>query len=111
MVDACSTPSAARRRTDEPENDVKAYETISVDRAEAVVRVTFNRPDVRNALDARMIAELTDCFTELAGDRGARVVILAGNGAAFSGGADVNYMRAGLDLGEAENEADALRLA
>ena len=88
-----------------------AYTTLNVERTGAVARVTFNRPDVRNALDARTIAELTACFHALADDSALRAVILAGSGAAFSGGADINYMRAGLELGEEENEADALRLS
>ncbi len=87
------------------------YQTLAVERTEAVARVSFNRPDVRNALDARTIADVTDCFRSLAGEAGLRAVVLQGKGAVFSGGADVNYMRAGLDLGQAENEADALRLA
>jgi len=87
------------------------YETIRVERGGPVARVVCDRPEVRNALDARMIAELTDAFDTLSADASVRAVVLRGEGAAFSGGADVNYMRASLDLGEAENEADARRLS
>src|SRR5690242_3743694 len=87
------------------------YETIVVDRSASAARVTFNRPDVRNALNERMIVELTDAFKALSADDATRVVVLAGEGPAFSGGADINYMRAGLELGEQENYADALRLS
>lgn len=87
------------------------YETIIVERTGSVARVRCNRPDVRNALNARMIAELTAAFKELADDETARVVVLQGEGATFSGGADIGYMRSGLDLGEEENYADALLLS
>jgi len=86
-------------------------ETIIIEREGAVARVRLNRPGVRNALDARMISELTQAFTALSADAGVRAVVLEGEGKMFSGGADINYMRAGLDLGEAENKSDALRLS
>jgi methylglutaconyl-CoA hydratase len=54
-----------------------------------------------------LIAELTDAFAA-AGD--ARVVVLAGDGASFSAGADVEWMRSSIDLSFDENVADALRL-
>ena len=87
------------------------FTTIRVERDGPVARVAFARPDVRNALNAEMIAEVTQAFSELSDDAGVRAVVLRGDGPAFSGGADINYMRAGLDLGEAENERDALRLS
>ena len=87
------------------------FETLRVERQGPIARVTFARPDVRNALNARMIAELTTAFAALSSDESVRAVVLQGAGASFSGGADINYMRAGLDLGEKENEADALRLS
>ena len=87
------------------------YETIIVERADAVARVRCNRPAVRNALNAQMIAELTGAFHAFADDASLRAVVLDGEGETFSGGADINYMRAGLDLGENENYADALRLS
>lgn len=87
------------------------YETLIVEREGAVARVRCNRPDVRNALDVQMIAELTRAFGTLADDESVRAVVLQGEGTVFSGGADINYMRAGLELGEKENELDALRLA
>lgn len=75
------------------------------------MRVTCARPDVRNALNAQMIADLTAAFSALSSDVSVRAVVLQGDGASFSGGADINYMRASLDLGEKENEADSLRLS
>ena len=76
-----------------------------------VVRVRMTRPDRRNAFDAALIAALTDAFRDVPTRPGARVVVLEGDGPSFSAGADLDWMRGGLELGEAENEADALRLA
>lgn len=76
-----------------------------------VARVTLDRPDVRNAFNAELIGELHRTFDALAHDDNVRTVVLDGSGKTFCGGADVNWMRASLDLGEAENERDALAMA
>lgn len=73
----------------------------------AVLRVTMQRPERRNAFDAALIAELAEAFEDV-GD--ARVVVLAGDGPSFSAGADVEWMRASVELSYDENVADALRL-
>ena len=86
-------------------------QTIILERDGGIARVRFNRPDVRNALDAQMIAEVTEAFRTFSDDASVRGVVLEGEGKMFSGGADINYMRAGLDLGEEENYQDALRLS
>jgi methylglutaconyl-CoA hydratase len=86
-------------------------DTIAIDRSGAVVRARMNRPDVRNALDAQMIAELTAAFISIGLDPQVRAVVLEGAGKMFSGGADINYMRQSLELSRAENHADALRLS
>jgi len=70
-------------------------------------RITMTRPERRNAFDASLIAELTEAFADV-GD--ARAVVLAGDGPSFSAGADVEWMRASVELTYDENVADALRL-
>jgi methylglutaconyl-CoA hydratase len=72
-----------------------------------VLRVTLARPERRNAFDAALIAELGEAFAEV-GD--ARVVVIAGEGQSFCSGADVEWMRASVDLSHDENVEDALRL-
>lgn len=81
--------------------------TLRIERDGPALAVTLARPERRNAFDAALIAELADAFADV-GD--ARVVVLAGEGASFSAGADVEWMRASVDLTHDENLADALRL-
>lgn len=73
--------------------------------------IWLNRPDVRNALDARLIAELTETFMTLADDSDIRAIVLAGRGKVFCAGADLNAMRHSAQASEADNRADALALA
>jgi methylglutaconyl-CoA hydratase len=80
---------------------------LHVERDGAVLRITMARPERRNAFDAALIDELAAAFTEV-GD--VRAVLLAGEGASFSAGADVEWMRSSVDLSYDENVADALRL-
>lgn len=80
---------------------------LRTEREGPVLRITLARPERRNALDAALIAELTEAFADV-GD--ARAVVLAGEGASFSAGADVEWMRSSIDLTHDENVADALRL-
>ena len=77
----------------------------------AVATVTLNRPEVHNAFNPAMIAELTACFTTLADDPRVRVVVLSGSGHSFCAGADLQWMRDSLHWSYDENVADAQRLA
>ena len=76
-----------------------------------VARVTLNRPDVHNAFDDRLIAELTAALHAIDADAKVRAVVLTGNGASFSAGADLNWMRGMAKASEADNRADSERLA
>ena len=73
--------------------------------------VWLNRPEVRNAFNDAMIAELTQAFAAIARDRRVRVVLLAAQGKAFCAGADLNWMRAMADYSWDQNRADAQGLA
>ena len=79
--------------------------------ADGSARITLNRPEIHNAFDDRLIAELTAALAALAGDDAVRVVVLTGSGKSFSAGADLNWMRRTSTYGEAENLADARALA
>src|SRR3972149_10356889 len=64
------------------------YETLKVQREGPLMTVLLNRPEKRNAINLRMHAELQEVCRGLAEDFETRVVILAGEGAGFSSGAD-----------------------
>lgn len=76
-----------------------------------VATVTLNRPEVRNAFNDEVIAELTQAFTTLGQDDAVRAIVLAADGMAFCAGADLNWMRRMADYTHAENLADAAALA
>jgi methylglutaconyl-CoA hydratase len=71
----------------------------------------MNRPDVHNAFNAQLIADLTAACRQLDADDTVRVVVLAGRGKSFSAGADLNWMKAAGAASEADNFADAMKLA
>ena len=77
----------------------------------ATATVTINRPEVRNAFNDDVIAELRQAFTEVGLCDDVRCVVLAAEGRAFCAGADLNWMRRMADYTRAENLADAAALA
>ncbi|HTG41823.1 MAG TPA: enoyl-CoA hydratase-related protein, partial [Methylomirabilota bacterium] len=78
-----------------------------------VARVTLTRPDVHNAFNASVIAELRTTFAALArdGPTDLRAVVLAGDGPSFCAGADIDWMRAAMTLDVEGNEQDAMAMA
>lgn len=86
-------------------------DTIFLARTGDVAEIALDRPALHNAFDATLIAELTTALDRLAADRSLRALILTGRGDTFSAGADLNWMRAMAAASEAENRADAERLA
>ena len=84
---------------------------ISLVNLDGVVTLTMERPTVHNAFDATLIAQMTEALRALSLDPSCRQVVLTGRGVSFSAGADLNWMQAQLTASEAENEADAGRLA
>jgi methylglutaconyl-CoA hydratase len=88
-----------------------SYETLEISVADKVATITLNRPQLRNAFNETAIADLTMAFDEVSQDAGVRAIVLAANGPAFCAGADLNWMKKMAGYTQAENEADALRLA
>jgi len=76
-----------------------------------VATVTLNRPEVRNAFNDEVIAEMTAVFSELDDRAEVRCIVLAANGPAFCAGADLNWMRSMAGYTRDENVADAAALA
>ena len=76
-----------------------------------VARLRLNRPELHNAFDAMLIAALTGALEAVAADDSVRVVVLEGEGASFSAGADLNWMRGMAAASEEANRTDSLALA
>lgn len=76
-----------------------------------VTTLTLDRPDVHNAFDDALIAQLTEILQRVDADDATRVVVLTGAGKSFSSGADLGWMRRMADYDAAANRADALKLA
>ncbi|MFM8344795.1 MAG: enoyl-CoA hydratase/isomerase family protein [Betaproteobacteria bacterium] len=74
-------------------------------------QVWLNRPEVRNAFNDGVIAELTQAFGELGADPQLRCITLGGRGKAFCAGADLNWMKAMAGYDWEGNRADAQALA
>ncbi|HEX8869752.1 MAG TPA: enoyl-CoA hydratase-related protein, partial [Lentzea sp.] len=62
---------------------------VLADRRDSRLRLTFNRPDRLNALNAEMLTAAAEAVEAAAADPGVRVVVLTGAGRAFSSGADL----------------------
>lgn len=73
--------------------------------------LTLNRPNVHNAFDAGLIAQLTGALRDAELDPSVRAIVLTGTAGTFSAGADLAWMRAMACASEIENRDDALRLA
>ena len=84
---------------------------LQIDEAHRVTRIALNRPDVHNAFDDHLIAELTVALERIDADATVRAVVLTGSGASFSAGANLNWMRAMAAASEAQNRADSEALA
>ena len=76
-----------------------------------IANVTLRRPELRNAFNETLIAEITAAFTELGADDEVRVIVLSGEGSAFCAGADVHWMKRVVDYSIEENIEDAATLA
>jgi len=85
-----------------------AYRTIEIQAAHGVAVLWLNRPEVRNAFNEDMIAEMTAAFGELDADPAVRAVVLAGRGKVFCAGADLNWMKRMGEMDFEENRKDAV---
>jgi len=76
-----------------------------------VVTIAINRPDVHNAFDATLVADLSEALGKFERDPNVRAIVLTGTGSSFSAGADLNWMRDMVKASESDNRIDAERLA
>lgn len=87
------------------------FNTIKVQLGESIAWVNLDRPEVRNALNAELIHELTEAFDWLNGRDDIRVIVMKGNGKAFCAGADLAYMKDMAGFSYNQNIADAEKLS
>jgi methylglutaconyl-CoA hydratase len=89
---------------------MRKFSSIIVESENEWARVILNRPDRRNAFDARMVEELCEAFTLLGQDSSVRAITLAGKGTAFCAGADINWLRSGGSVSVSQARTDAEQL-
>lgn len=88
------------------------YETLKLDvDARGVATCTLNRPEKRNAMSDRMLAELVDMAGRMSADEGVRAVILSGAGDFFCAGGDLSWMKQQIEADRATRMKQARVLA
>ncbi len=87
------------------------YTTLEIERNYKVSTIWLNRPDVRNAFNEVMIAELINAFKEEGKRADTRAIVLRGRGKVFCAGADLNWMRDVAQYGYEQNYKESLQLA
>jgi methylglutaconyl-CoA hydratase len=87
------------------------YRHLEIEQRGAVRWLWLNRPEVRNAFNEALIAEIARAFAEVESSAATRVVVIAARGPAFCAGADLNWMREMAAYSHSENHADALKVA
>lgn len=85
--------------------------SLLVQHHRGVATLTLDRPELHNAFDAGLIGTLTRALQQAGADPSVRAVVLAGSGASFSAGADLQWMRAMASASQEENRIDSLALA
>lgn len=90
---------------------MRDYETLRLAEADGVLTVSLDRPDVHNAFNDEMIAEMIALADEVEGRRDLRALLLRGEGPNFCAGADLNWMAKMVSYSRDENIRDAAQLA
>ena len=90
---------------------MNSFQKILYTVEQRVARITLNRPEKRNALDAETISELRAAMRASACDPNVRVVVLTGAGSDFCSGADLSGIERTFQAGVLENMADARNMA
>src|SRR4028118_1981269 len=91
---SCSSPCPPTRPGPRsPESEMSEFETILVERRDAVTLVTLNRPQALNALNNQVLSELIAAFGAYDADASQRCLVLTGSEKAFAAGADIKEMQ------------------
>ena len=83
---------------------------LKIDHVDRYSIVTLNRPQVKNAFDPEMIAELTATFKALSKRKETDFILLQGEGSAFCAGADLSWMKKMIAYTKAENKKDSEKM-
>ena len=78
---------------------------------EKVFQISLNNPESRNAINPIMLDELLDCLDDLSRKKEIRVLVITGEGQAFSAGADLEWMKQSINLTLEENKNDAMKFS
>lgn len=89
---------------------MEKQEFVKYSVADQIATVTLNRPEKRNALNAKVVTELKEAFAKAASDKEAKVVVLSAAGDAFCAGADLAYLQELQQNTYEENLADSKHL-
>ncbi|MCP5054517.1 MAG: enoyl-CoA hydratase/isomerase family protein [bacterium] len=89
----------------------KTYETLKYEVKDRIITIWLNRPEVHNAFNDIMLAELVDILEAVDESDDIRVVIFTGEGKSFSAGADLNWMKKMVDYTYEENLEDSLMIS
>lgn len=87
-----------------------SYQFITVSKNDRIAYITLNRPEKRNAFNEELVNELKSAFIKAEQDNQVKVVVLSGNGKAFSAGADLAYLQGLQQNSYDENLADSMNL-
>jgi methylglutaconyl-CoA hydratase len=87
------------------------YQHVEVEQRGAVRWLWLNRPEVRNAFNDALVADIAAAFADVEASPDTRVVVVGARGPAFCAGADLNWMRSMTAFSHADNHADALKVA
>jgi methylglutaconyl-CoA hydratase len=90
---------------------MSSYQKILYAVEQGIARITLNRPEKRNALDAELITEVRDALRSSARDENVRVVLITGAGSDFCSGADLSGLERTFNAGVLDHMADARNMA
>ncbi|MCA1746433.1 MAG: enoyl-CoA hydratase/isomerase family protein, partial [Bacteroidales bacterium] len=76
---------------------MKEYRYIIASSEDHIGTITLNRPEVHNAIHIEMIREISDAFSRLSKKKNLRLIVIRSNGENFSAGADLKWMKKGLE--------------
>lgn len=84
------------------------YALLNID--QRIAYITINRPEKRNALNAQVVSELKELFTDAENNDDVKIIVLKANGNAFCAGADLSYLKELQSNTFEENLADSNHL-